>query len=152
MWKWEAIWQSVRPAWCLPAHLRPWPERPDTSEQGAWGEKVAASYLRSQGVRTLVKNFRYRRAELDLVCRDRDCLVFVEVKTRRSDRFGTPGEAVTRRKQILLGRAAMAYLRMLDEPPAKVRFDVVEIIGEAPAPPEIRWIANAFDLPAPRLY
>lgn len=96
----------------------------------------------------LYRNFRSPSGgEIDLVCRDRckDCLVFVEVKRRRSQRFGPPSLAVQRAKQHLLIRGASAWLRLLGDPEILCRFDIVEIVGEEP---EIRHIEDAFSLPA----
>lgn len=81
-----------------------------------------------------------------MVCREKDVLVFVEVKTRRSDAHGAPSEAVTLNKQRLITRGALAWLRMLDNPEIVGRFDVVEVLaGEQGMRATI--IKNAFPLP-----
>lgn len=115
---------------------------------GEWGEHAAAQYLRSKGYRVLGLRVRIdRRDELDLVARDGAVLVFVEVKTRRGERFGRPADAVDFRKRRVLSRAAVRYLSRLKNPRVCFRFDVVEIIGEAGTPdPAIRHIENAFTL------
>lgn len=120
---------------------------------GKWGENAAARRLKRAGYRILYRNFRARGGgEVDLVCRDRRerALVFVEVKTRRSERFGRPIEAVDETKRRLITHGAMAWLRLLDHPDIPFRFDVVEVLAETP--PKIEIIRNAFTLPAPTIY
>ena len=94
---------------------------------------------------TLVaRNFRCRAGELDLILRDGEQLVFVEVRSRRSSQFGTPAESVTHSKQQRLLRAAAFYLQRqrLDLP---CRFDVVAILQPGDAP-QVEWIQDAFQL------
>jgi putative endonuclease len=86
------------------------------------------------------------------VCRDRDTLVFVEVKTRTREDFGRPLEAVDRTKQKRISRGALAWLRMLDNPDILFRFDVVEVIVTDDAKPRLELIKNAFPLSRPYLY
>ena len=109
---------------------------------------MAAGFLKKHGYRILGRNVRFgSRCELDLVARSPapDTLVFVEVKTRRTEDFGRPVSAVDRGKRRALGRAAGRYLRRLKVRPARIRFDVVEVVG-APggAAPVVRHIENAF--------
>jgi putative endonuclease len=115
---------------------------------GLWGEALAAAYLRKRGLRILARRLRLdARDEIDLLARDGQSLVFVEVKTRRTEEFGSPIRAVDRRKRHALCRAALRYMRRLAEPPAAFRFDVVEVIGRPLVPgPCIRHIENAFPL------
>jgi putative endonuclease len=82
------------------------------------------------------------------VCRDKKHseLVFVEVKTRSSELFGAPAEAVDQKKRRLIIRGAMQWLRMLDMPEITYRFDIVEVVIGPPL--EIRQIENAFPIPA----
>ena len=121
---------------------------------GARGEKAAAKYLRRHGYKVLVRNFRSGKAEVDIVARHQDWLVFVEVKTRKSEQFGLPSEAVDREKQRNLSKAALDYLRLLHNPQVHFRFDVVEVVMPEGArkPDEIRLISNAFDLSEPYIY
>src|ERR1041385_115451 len=93
---------------------------------GARGEKAAARYLRRHGYKILLKNFRSGKAEVDIVARQKDWLVFVEVKTRKTEEFGLPSEAVQREKQRNLSKAALDYLRLLGNPKIHFRFDIVE--------------------------
>jgi putative endonuclease len=121
---------------------------------GARGEKLAARYLRRQGFKVLYRNFRGRRGgEIDIVCRDRDTLVFVEVKTRTREDFGRPLSAVGSRKQRRISQGGLAWLRLLGNPDVLFRFDVVEvIIAEGAVPPRIELIRNAFRLSEPYIY
>lgn len=103
----------------------------DRTRIGHYGEQLAAEYLRSAGMVVLDRNWRPRglgvRGELDLVVRDGDELVIVEVKTRRSIAFGAPSEAVTARKLRSLRSLALAWLddRCIHAP--KLRFDVIAV-------------------------
>jgi len=112
--------------------------------QGTAAEDFALRYLETRGLILVTRNFRCRVGELDLILRDGEHLVFVEVRSRRHDRFGTPAESVTRRKQQRLLRAAAFYLQRqrLDLP---CRFPVVAILqtgNEA----QVEWIQDAFQL------
>ncbi|HUJ09930.1 MAG TPA: YraN family protein [Verrucomicrobiae bacterium] len=121
---------------------------------GARGEQIAAKYLRRHGYKILVRNFRSRKAEVDIVARHKDWLVFVEVKTRESEQFGFPSEAVDREKQRNLTKAALDYLRLLGNPQIHFRFDIVEVVMPEGArqPDDVRLIPNAFDLSEPYIY
>lgn len=112
---------------------------------GTAAEDLALHYLEAQGLTLVMRNFRCRTGELDLIMRDGGSLVFVEVRSRRYSRYGTPAESVTRAKQQKLLRAAAFYLQCqhLDLP---CRFDVVAILRPAGAEPHIEWIRDAFQL------
>ncbi len=100
----------------------------------------------------LYRNFRARRGgEVDLVCRDLRTgeLVFTEVKTRRTRDYGAPARAVDAEKRRLIARGAMAWLRLLDWPGVRYRFDIVEVIVPEDGVPEITILENAFALPEP---
>ena len=126
-----------------PQHLR----------RGAYGEKLAARFLRSRGYKILYRNFKGRSGgEIDIVCRDRDTLVFVEVKTRTREDFGRPFTAVDRQKRKRISRGALNWLRMLDNPDILFRFDVVEVLVTEDARARIELIKNAFPLSKPYLY
>ena len=116
---------------------------------GRHGEEMAARFLRKNGHRILYKNFRAPEGgEVDIVCRDKRHaeLVFVEVKTRTDENFGAPSEAVDRKKQRLVLRGAMKWLRMLDFPDITYRFDIVEVVIGPPL--EVRHLENAFQIPS----
>jgi putative endonuclease len=95
---------------------------------GRYGENVAVAHLCDAGLEILARNWRCEEGEIDIVARERGAIVFCEVKTRSSVRFGTPAEAVGRRKADRLRR--LAYLWLLDHPAfgADVRFDVVSVL------------------------
>jgi putative endonuclease len=120
---------------------------------GVRGEKLACEFLKHNGYKILYRNFRARRGgEVDVICRDNDTLVFVEVKTRTGEDFGRPFEAVNVAKQKLISRGALAWLQLLDNPDILFRFDVVEIILAEDAPPRIEVLRDAFKLPSPYIY
>src|SRR5215475_11188533 len=121
--------------------------------RGALGEKLACRFLKRSGYKILFRNFRGRSGgEIDVVCRDSDTLVFVEVKTRTREDFGRPLEAVDRDKRKRISRGALAWLRMLDNPDILFRFDVVEVVVAEGAEPRVELIKNAFPLSKPYLY
>ena len=95
------------------------PEKPEHLRRGELGERAAKNYLQRQGLKFLARNFRSARGEIDLVFREEDCLVFVEVKTRSSEDWTRPAAAVNARKRRLLSQTALDYLRLLKNPPVK---------------------------------
>ena len=115
---------------------------------GEWGEDQADACLRGQGYKIIGRRVRVgQRDELDIVARDGDVLVFVEVKTRKSEDFGRPLEFVDRKKRHVLSRAAVRYIKKIRKESVNFRFDVVEVIGEpGDSHPGIRHIPNAFPL------
>lgn len=117
-------------------------------DTGIWGEKHAERFLKRKGLRPLGRRVKIgTRDEIDLVFRDKDVLVFVEVKTRKHETFGRPIAAVDRKKRHVLSRAAVRYLQRLKNPRVCFRFDVVEVVGEMPdRHPLIRHVTNAFTL------
>ena len=118
---------------------------------GREGEDIAARHLRKCGYKILRRNFRAPGGgEVDLVCRDGETLVFAEVKTRRSEELGRPLDAVHRKKQALIRRGALYWLRLLEMPDVTFRFDVIEVLATDPV--EIRVIQSAFTLPDPLRY
>jgi len=122
---------------------------------GQWGERQAAHYLRRHGYRILYRNFvPPGGGEVDLVCRDKpaDTLVFVEVKTRASEERGRPADAVDYEKQRQVAKGAMAWLRLLNYPDIRFRFDIVEVLATSQDTPEITLIRNAFPLPEYYVY
>ena len=113
---------------------------------GKDGEDLACDELRRRGYAILARRYRTRVGELDIVARDGETLVFVEVKARRTEEFGTPGEAVTWRKRRKLQVMATDFLsrgRLLAVP---CRFDVVAItLGQAGQTPRVEVFPAAFD-------
>jgi putative endonuclease len=100
----------------------------------------------------LTANFCTRRGEIDLVFRDADCLVFIEVKTRSSEDFNRPAAAVDAERRRRLTHAGLDYLRLLRNPPIKVRFDIVEVLLEGGSVREVRHLPNSFAMPRPNRY
>ena len=115
---------------------------------GEWGEEEAERVLKKAGYKVLGRRVRVgTRDEIDLLARDGEALVFVEVKTRASESYGRPLSAVDRQKRHVLSRAAVRYLQRLKDPKVCFRFDVVEVVGEpGDAFPLVRHIENAFPL------
>ena len=114
----------------------------DRKRLGTDGEDLAADFLRENGYEILERNFMYRRGEIDIIADDGGTIVFVEVKTRSSEDFGLPEEAIGRRKQRQLSKLALAYLqkkRLLYR--VDCRFDVVAISHQSSS---IRLIKDAF--------
>lgn len=124
------------------------PIPPDNKDDlGRWGECQAARALQRRGWKILYRNFAPETGgEVDLICRHEEALVFVEVKTRRSEEFGRPSAAVTRKKQRRIIRGAFTWLRMLDRPDVTFRFDIVEVLAE-PHATTIRVLEAAYELP-----
>ena len=91
------------------------------------GESLAAKHLKARGYEILARNYRARRGEIDLIARDGEFVVFVEVKTRRSLKFGLPQAAVTLQKQRQISKVALAYLQSRNLMDALCRFDVIAI-------------------------
>ena len=125
---------------------------PEHLRRGKLGEHAAKKYLQRQGLKFLTANFRSPRGEIDLIFRDQDCLVFVEVKTRSSEEWVRPAAAVNAERRRRLTRAALDYLRLLDNPPVKLRFDIVEVLLQDGAVREVRHLPNTFAMAHPYRY
>lgn len=113
---------------------------------GRWGESLAAEYLRKKGYEVVAAGWRCRYGEIDLIAAGGGFLCFVEVKLRRGDAFGRPGEFVDRRKREKLVTTAQHYLAQ-HPTDLQPRFDVVEVCapqGERTPRPEIRHWEDAF--------
>lgn len=113
---------------------------------GAWGEELAAAWVRRQGGRVIAANFRCRFGEIDLICEEKGYLCFTEVKLRKTSRYGSAGEFVDYRKQNKLRATAQFYL-MGHSTALQPRFDVIEIYapqGAETLQPKISRIENAF--------
>ena len=137
---------------------RLWPSKelsdePESARRGRLGENQACRFLRKNGYKILYRNFEGRSGgEIDIICRDQEVLVFVEVKTRSTDYFGRPFDAVRRDQQRRISRGALAWLRMLDNPEIAFRFDVVEVILDDEENADVELIQNAFELSKPYIY
>lgn len=120
-----------------------------TREQGEYTESLACQFLKNKGFKLVERNFQCRLGEIDLIMQDNDCLVFVEVRYRRSNNFGSGAESITANKQSKLIKTASAYLQRhakLNQYPA--RFDVISITGSIETTNleniNFDWIENAF--------
>ena len=109
---------------------------------GSEKENLAVSYLTEQNVKILAQNFYFRGGEIDLIAKDGEYICFIEVKYRRSNKFGTPEEAVTTSKQKKIIQGARVYLYQNRYPAdTPCRFDVISVCGQ-----EITWLKDAFAL------
>jgi putative endonuclease len=125
---------------------------PEHLRRGKLGELAARKYLKKQDMKFLAANFCSDRGEIDLIFRDGECLVFVEVKTRSSEEWTRPAAAVDARKRRLLSQTALDYLRRLKNPQVQIRFDIVEVLLADGAVREIRHLPNTFSLSKPYRY
>lgn len=110
------------------------------NDRGNAGEDAALAYLQQRGLRLVTRNYRCRMGEIDLILRDRDTLVFAEVRQRRSSSFGGAAASITTSKQRRIIAAAGHYLAALGRE-VPCRFDVVLLEGQ---PPQIEWLTSAF--------
>jgi len=113
---------------------------------GRDGEAEAEAVLRRAGMEIVERRFRVRCGEIDIVALDDGIVVFVEVKTRRSGRYGGPAAAVTRRKRQRIARVAAAYLQSRRCAGRPCRFDVIEVIRERAGSVRVNHITDAFRL------
>ena len=110
-------------------------------KEGAYYENLVAEYLKTQGYEILEKNYRCRIGEIDLIAKEGETLVFVEVKYRRDDKMGNPKESVNRKKQKKISMTASYYLmRECGRMDIPCRFDVAAVLGE-----QIEVVKNAFE-------
>ena len=112
---------------------------------GKTGEDYACRELERRGYEILARRFRTRLGEIDIIAREENTLVFIEVKARRSTRFGEPCEAVHWRKQQTIGRLAAEYVLRHGIGNARCRFDVVSVVFGDGLRPRIEILRNAFD-------
>jgi putative endonuclease len=128
--------------------------RLSSAEIGELGEGLAARYLVGrERYKVLGRNFKAPHGgEVDLVCRDGEVLAFVEIKTRTSEDFGRPIDAVDAKKRRLIAKGALHWLRLLSHPDINFRFDVAEVLLEEGKAPQVTLVRGAFELPEPYLY
>jgi putative endonuclease len=139
------LWQRLKSALGKPAE-------PEHLRRGKLGERAAKKHLQKLGMKFLTANFRSERGEIDLIFRDDDCLVFAEVKTRSSEAWIRPAAAVDARKRRLLSQTALDYLKLLKNPPVKIRFDIVEVLLRDGEVHEVRHLPNTFTMSKPYRY
>ena len=122
-----------------------WPgRRQTTTERGRRGEEIAARWLRDHGYRILERNYRRRFGEVDIIARHGDTLVFIEVKSRGSSRFGAPLDSITPEKQRRLIMIAQDYLCRHGGIEQSCRFDVLAIETGTDGKPRVHLVENAF--------
>lgn len=113
---------------------------------GGIGEKAAAEYLESQGYNIIARNFRCKIGEIDIIAADNDIITFIEVKTRSSEIYGHPGEAVNYYKQKKIIQTALVFIKQRKLYDWMSRFDVVEVItDDFNSIVSINLIKNAFE-------
>lgn len=109
---------------------------------GKKGEALAYSYLKSKGYKIIAKNYKNFLGEIDIIAKDKDYTVFIEVKTRMSRAFGDPLEAIDETKQLKIRRVATMYLKERRQLETNCRFDMIAVLGDNIE--DIRHIENAF--------
>lgn len=114
-------------------------------ELGNLGERLALKKIKDLGYKCIEKNYRCSLGEIDLIARDRDCLVFIEIKTRKGRSIGYAKEAVTPRKIRQISKVALAYMKANDCCDTKARFDVVAVNIKGDRE-EIEVVKDAFEL------
>jgi len=113
------------------------------NELGKKGEELALAFLKEQGFSILETNWRYKKAEVDIIGMDGDILVFVEVKTRSTQLFGEPEEFIDSKKQALIAMAGAEYMAKINHD-WEIRFDVISIILKPGYPMKLKHIKDAF--------
>ena len=114
-------------------------------ELGQKGEEFALRFLKKRGYQIIQKNYVCKMGEMDIIAKEKDTLVFIEVKTRTSTTFGPPQLAVNPKKQSQMSKVALNFLKEKKLEDVKARFDVVAILL-GPRGEEIELIKDAFDL------
>ena len=112
---------------------------------GEKGEALAVQRLKKAGYKIIKTNYRNRLGEIDIIAKENDTIVFVEVKSRRSVNFGNPKQAITLQKQKKISMVALSYLKTMGLDTARARFDVVTVISNRDTP-QVEIIKNAFEL------
>ena len=113
---------------------------------GNSGEEIAGKFLEKSGYRIIARNYRCKLGEIDIIARDGETLVFIEVKTRTDSAFGSPAAAVTVRKQRQIGKAAQWYLAEHGLHEAPARFDVIAIVRGKGGRHQVEHLPDAFEL------
>ncbi|MEI6101386.1 MAG: YraN family protein [Eubacteriales bacterium] len=115
----------------------------DKQSLGKYGEDLVCTHLKKNGFTIAERNFRFRYGEIDIIAQKDGLTAFVEVKTRQSDAFGSPAEAVGARKQKSILLAAQQYISLKGKPDENYTFDVAEVLIREGVP-AINYIQNAF--------
>ncbi len=123
----------------------------DNLNLGALSEEKATEFLKANGYRILARNYKTKLGEVDIIAQDKETICFVEVKCRRSGRFGLAQEAVSRQKQRQIAKAALIFLKEKKFLDKKARFDVVSL-NYSGSVEKIGLIKNAFELDTRFIY
>ncbi|MDG2448550.1 MAG: YraN family protein [Saprospiraceae bacterium] len=115
----------------------------DHNELGRKGEEIACELLLKKSYRILEKNWRYKKAEIDIICEKNGVLIFVEVKTRSTLKFGMPEDFVSSAKRSLMFGAANAYMFAINHT-WEIRFDVISVLMNSKHPPKLTHFEDAF--------
>ncbi|MBK9249388.1 MAG: YraN family protein [Ignavibacteria bacterium] len=119
-------------------------DQPNQREKGTVAEDAAVEFLKTKGFTIVKRNFHFGRdGEIDIIARDKDVLVFVEVKARSNDMYGAPESSITPSKVKTIRRTAQGYLYVNKITNIECRFDVIAM-DYSRNPPEIRHLVNAF--------
>ena len=119
---------------------------------GKEGEETAIKFLQRRGYRILTRNFKNKLGEIDIVAKEAETICFIEVKTRTSDVFGTPLDAISKLKQHKLSQVAISYLKANNLMNEEARFDIVSITKDSRGNDNIEVLKNAFELSSPYSY
>jgi len=115
----------------------------DHITKGQQGEALAVTFLAEKGYKILETNWRFKRAEVDIIAKDHKILVFIEVKTRATDFFGAPEESINDKKKALLVDAASAYMESINHD-WEIRFDYISVIHEDADNFQLKHFEDAF--------
>lgn len=116
----------------------------NSKELGKFGEELAADFLKLKGFEIIEQNYHFGHGEIDIIAKDGDTLVFVEVKSRQNLEYGEPEYAVTKNKQAQIRKIAQGYLYEKEIEDTVCRIDVIAILIEGNKKPKINHIINAF--------
>lgn len=114
------------------------------NELGTTGEELARHHIAGLGLDILESNWRNGKLEIDVIAKDGNCLVLVEVKTRQSDFFGPPESFVDKKKQNMMAEAAEIYMSGLNDADLEVRYDIVAVLVNPQGGYEIKYFRDAF--------
>lgn len=119
------------------------PENSSRAERGQFGENLAAAYCRKElGYKIIVRNWRFKRDEVDLICQDGEVLVFIEVRARDEKALVSGFDSVGKHKKEVLLRAFKHYLNQLQNPPKHFRFDIIGVAISNKGDGEVHHYAN----------
>jgi putative endonuclease len=112
---------------------------------GKFGETFAARHIKKLGYQIICRNYRTKLGEIDIIAKENDTIVFVEVKSRRTSTFGHPKYSITPKKQKQISKTALYYLKSTNQSNVRARFDVVTVIS-VNGKPNVEIFKNAFEL------